>query len=107
MDGKEPFQITHDQNFCRVFRLPLRYPTGYCFAGGHPCNFQLVDWFNPIPIADIGRGKFRTWDEYRKELIEFLRVKVYADWGRQFLVITDFGESFVFEGLYQGKAEKA
>lgn len=84
-----------DQNFCRIFELPLQYPTDFCFGGGDPTTFKMVDWFNPIPTESTGL-RFDTWAECEVGLREFLCKKNYVQPGRQYLCITDFGKSFIF-----------
>ena len=88
--------ITESNNFCRVFELPLDYPKGFCFGGGKPVTFQMVDWFQPIPIEDISENNVKVWSEYIPLLKDFLKDKNYVKPGRQYLLITDFGESFIF-----------
>ena len=83
-------------NFCRVFELPSEYPRGFCFGGGKPVNFQMVDWFNPIPTEDLHSGKDTTWIEYEVKLREFLKDKIYVKSGRKYILITNFNESFIF-----------
>lgn len=88
----------NDKNFCRVFELPENYPPGFCFGGGKPVTFKMVDWFQPWPM------NFKTfeledikWEEVEKRLVEFLKQKRYCVTGSKYLVITDFGESIIFE----------
>ena len=90
--------ILEQNNFCRVFELPEGYPKGFCFGGGKPVTFQMVDWFNPIPRRDILNDDIKEWNEYIPLLKDFLESKTYVKPGRQYLVITDFGESFLFTG---------
>ena len=92
-------------NFCRVFELPERYPTGYCFGGGHPVNFQMVDWFNPVPGIGQPAVSKEVWrkeageieiksisiDELQESLIPWLKEKQYVKPGRDYLVLCDFG----------------
>jgi hypothetical protein len=89
------FQVRQDNNFCRVFKLPKEYPSGYCFAGGNPVEFLLVDWFNPVP--DITEDRFIDGAEV-DELIEglqmFIAQKKYWNQKDDFVVICDFGLSF-------------
>ena len=77
-------------NFCRVFELPLSYPNGYCFGGGLPVVMMMVDWFYPIPQSEWHNRK--PWAEYIPLLRDFLKDKVYVKPGRQYLLVTDFGE---------------
>lgn len=104
------FEVDGWNNFCRVFELPNRYPEGFCFNGGRPVNFQLVDWFNPVP--DIGQPAVskEVWrekvgdieiktisiDELKNSLVPFLKDKAYVNTGRDYLVLCDFGASFTF-----------
>jgi hypothetical protein len=89
--------INEMSNFCRVFELPDKYPSGYCFGGGFPVEFKMVDWFNPIPSDDFYDNKIKKWEDYVPMIKEFLLKKLYVKSGMKYLVITDFGESFVFE----------
>ena len=45
------FQVDAWNNFCMVFELPETYPNDFCHGGGHPVNFQMVDWF--YPVSDV------------------------------------------------------
>jgi hypothetical protein len=60
----------------------------------------MVDWFNPWPssmILDIaGMDEPESWDEVKALLLPQLREKVYVKPGKQYVLITDFGESMVF-----------
>ena len=87
-------EITDMNNFCRVFELPKSYPKGFCFDGGKPCVFTMVCWFNPMPTEDPNSV---TWAEQLPRLKEFVRDHVYVKPGRKYILITDFGEAFVFE----------
>ena len=88
--------ITEKNNFCRVFELPNTYPQAFCFGDGHPVTFQLVDWFQPIPTGDILSDTIKPWGEYVYSLTVFLKNKDYMKVGKQYLLITDFGESMLF-----------
>ena len=44
-------------NFCRVFMLPEKYCNDFCFNGGHPTNFQMIDWFCP---TDMGQALYAS-----------------------------------------------
>jgi hypothetical protein len=90
--------IEENSNFCRVFEIPNTYPSGYCFGGGIPVEFQMVDWFNPIPLEDFEGEKVRRWSDYVPMIKEFLLRKNYVKSNRKYLVITDFDESFIFDG---------
>ena len=91
--------ITLDNNMCRVFELPETYPSGFCHGGGHTIRMQMVDWFQPIPPTEITSNDTGLWETWAPRLIEFLLAKRYIKPGRQYLVITDFGESLVFKGV--------
>ena len=90
-------KITEGTNFCRVFELPNMYPQGFCFQGGKPVSFEMVDWFNPIPDDDICHKKVKPWEEYVDGIKSFLKKKRYLKPNRKYLLITDFDESFIFE----------
>ncbi|MFA5262047.1 MAG: hypothetical protein WC450_12560 [Candidatus Omnitrophota bacterium] len=98
------FTITEATNFLRIFRLPAQYPTGYCFAGGYPVEMQLVDWFNafdPTAFWDNERFEYEAGNpeylEHINSLKEFISDKCYvkAHPNKVFLVITDYGDSFL------------
>ena len=104
------YQVDGWNNFCRVFALPEKFPSDYCFHGGHPVNFQMVDWFNPVPeinqpaiskkiwLEKYGKIKTKevTEDDLRESLIPFLAIKQYIIPGREYLIICDFGASIKF-----------
>lgn len=98
-------------NFCRVFELPEKFSSDYCFGGGIPTNFQMVDWFCPIG----GLGQYTvSKDKYRElgyeveevevdhhneaiGLVDFISKKKYIKQDRTYLVLTNFGMSFTFK----------
>ena len=89
-------KITERNNFCRVFELPNTYSSDFCFGGGIPTTFQMVDWFQPIPIEDVVSNNIEDWSTYVPLLQNWLNDKVYVKPNRQYLLITDFDESFIF-----------
>lgn len=105
------YRVDGWNNFCRVFELPEQYPSGYCFGGGLPVAFQMVDWFNPVTGVDAPACSKDMWREkvgniqtkeiadveLRDGLIPFLRGKNYVKPNRKHLVICDFGATFIFE----------
>ena len=98
------FKVTQLNNFCRVFRLPLTYPEGFCFGGGYSVSIQLVDWFNPVPPKE---GEYfcdypiylscEENEELRKRLINFIKEKIYVKEYSNYkhFVITDYGDCFL------------
>ena len=98
-------------NFCWVFELPEKFPSDYCFDGGHPVNFQMVDWFCPTSMGQPAVTK-EVWekevgpveteeidmDELSEMIVPFLKEKPYTRIGRRYLVICDFGGTIFFEG---------
>jgi hypothetical protein len=105
------YEIDGWNNFCRVFELPKEYPTGFCFGGGYPVEFKMVDWFNPVYglpqpgvtkevwIKEVGeiKTKIMTTDDLHSSIVPFLLQKQYVESGRRYLVLCDFGASIVFE----------
>lgn len=98
-------------NFCRIFELPVRFPSDYCFGGGHPVNFQMIDWFYPteVPQAAVPKevwaekvGPVKDQDveidheELKSKLLPFLQGKQYIKPGREYLFMSDFGMTFTF-----------
>ena len=97
--GGEMIKINNNNNFCRIFELPSKYPGDYCFGGGHDVVFKLVDWFNPIDPMDTPEfgGTPKQWEYYKEKLVPFLKSKKYVKPDRHYLLITSFGESFLFD----------
>ena len=106
------YNVNNWNNFCRVFEIPNKFPSGFCFGGGHPCIFQEVDWF--YPIADVAQAAIskEEWikkvgpienqpvniEELERKLLPFLKEKQYVKPGYKYLILYDFGGSSVFEG---------
>ena len=98
------YQVDGWNNFCRVFELPEDYPEGFCFCGGFPVNFQMVDWFNPVSdighpavSKDVWREEFGeievkeiTLDELRDNLFPWLIKKQYIKQSRLYLIYKCF-----------------
>lgn len=104
------YKVDGWNNFCRVFELPESFPTNYCFGGGYPVTFQMVDWFNPVSDIDypavskevwrekVGEIKVKeiTAEELYNILIPFLREKSYIKPGRSYIILCDFGAALSF-----------
>ena len=91
-------EITEKNNFMRIFRVPNDFPSGFCFGGGHPVNFQIVDWFNPIPQEElwdnsINLGEKET-EEFRKDIRDFIKIKNYYSEDFKFLALSNYGDAF-------------
>ena len=84
-------------NFCRVFELPDEYPNGFCFDGGKPVTIVMVDWFHPWPEHMVPMPDIETWEECKSLLLPFLQNKRYVRVGKKYILITEFGESMLFE----------
>jgi hypothetical protein len=115
------YQVDGWNNFCRVFELPEHFPKGYCFGGGLPTNFQMVDWFNPIPQMPLSGKSTGEWlpnpavskevwkekvgeiktievdhEKLSDDLTSWLKKKTYMKPGRKYLVVCNFGMCFMF-----------
>ena len=96
------FRVTEATNFVRIFRLPNKFPSGYCFGGGHPTSFQLVDWFNPFSqedfwdnaAKDIDSGEL-SYIKHIQRLKEFIKEKKYFNAQCTFMALTDYGDVFL------------
>lgn len=84
-------EINEMNNFCRVFELPDEFPTGFCFGGGYPVTFKMIDWFNPIPSEKLDKNV--KWEDYISGIKEFMLEKQYIKHGKKYILITDFGEA--------------
>jgi hypothetical protein len=104
------YKVDGWNNFCRVFELPVSFPQGFCFGGGITTPFQMVDWFNPVPDICNPAVSKEVWeekvgkieivkvdhDELCNSLVPWLREKIYVKAGKTYLIICDFGASFIF-----------
>ncbi len=111
------YKVNGFNNFCRVFQMPTSYPKGYCFGGGLPATFMMVDWFNPVTglpqwsISEktynelVEKGEIEDSEDHKKEvdpselqneLTDFLKQKNYVIEGQTYLVICNFGFAFTF-----------
>ena len=75
--------------FFHVFRLPTKFPSEYCFGGGVPVNFQMVDWFGGL------EGMARD------EINDFIAKKNYAS--GKLLVIERGGECWIIDTYREAK----
>lgn len=102
------FKVTQENNFCYVFEMPRELPSDYCFGGGHPVQFRMVDWFNPVPTSTfMPPPEYIVWkdgecelsieaaEKLREDLREFLRVKRYRKVGHDYIVVTRYGDAFL------------
>lgn len=105
------FKVDAWNNFCRVFELPDKFLSDYCFGGGISTTFKMVDWFNPVPdIFTAGCSK----EIYRKEvgeievkevsyhdlfnpIINFVKEKNYYNPHKTYLIICNFGATSLIE----------
>ena len=85
-------EITERNNFMRIFRIPHEFPSDFCFGGGHPVEFQLVDWFQPVPsemVEDFDAEKHRGF------IRDFIETKAYIKSNYQYLALADYGDVFL------------
>jgi len=92
-------EITEKNNFMRIFRVPNDFPSDFCFGGGHPVNFQMVDWFNPIPLEEFWDNPIKSLgekeaEEYRGAIREFIKIKNYYNGDFKFLALSNYGDAF-------------
>lgn len=111
------YKVTGFNNFMRVFEVPEKFSTEYCFGGGIPTNFQMVDWFHPVSglpqwaVSEqkynelIEKGELQKSENHETiidtvtleaELTAFINKKNYTREGRQYLCICNFGYAFMF-----------
>lgn len=105
------YEVDSWNNFCRVFEIPKEFAQGFCFGGGMPTNFQMVDWF--YPIGDIGQAacskevfracgrkieiKVVSYGELIEILDPFIKSKNYRKPDHDYLVICNFGAVFIVD----------
>ena len=102
------YTVTCETNFVRVIRLPLKWPAGYCFQGGHLVQVLLVDWFNPLgglneewPVILEGQ----TLEDKRAELVKFVKTKSYYQSGYDYLLLLNYGDSVFIPRLKEAPHE--
>lgn len=78
-----------EDNLLRVFKLPKHISSEFCFNGGHPTNFQMIDWFRPsnTPAEPLDMDSIR----------EFIRQKMYYSPECNYLVLCRTGETFLVD----------
>lgn len=104
------YKVDGWNNFCWVFELPDKFPNDYCFDGGIPVLWQMVDWFNPIEGVSQAAVSKEVWvkevgpievkeidlDELSDKLIPWMRKRTYVSEDKQYLILFDFGASLLF-----------
>jgi len=95
-------KVTEATNFLRVFRLPDVFPSDYCFGGGHPSTFILVDWFNAFSPQDFWGNEIKEFDKVGEEYLshieklrDFIKGKKYFNSAHTYMVLTDYGDVFL------------
>jgi hypothetical protein len=97
-------------NFCRIFEVPKKFSNEFCFNGGIPTNFQMVDWFYPVEDICQPTVSKEVWkeqvgpietqivnhNELGNKLINFVSRKNYIKPGRTYIILCDFEAIFVF-----------
>lgn len=93
-------------NFCRVFE----FDNCYCVSNKHcPVDCKLVDSFSPVShishpgcSKDVYKAagepylvKEVSHTELREDLLSVLENKEYRDLNKKYLVLTEFGASFL------------
>ncbi len=107
------YKVDGWNNFCRVFELPEQFSNEFCFGGGTPTTFIMVDWFHPImdkrlpnypaiskaeweiKVGPIKHIEISLYD-LEKTLVPFLLRKPYIKKGHKYLILYEFGAATVF-----------
>lgn len=101
------FKVDGWNNFCRVFECPKEYSSQFCFGGGIPTQFRMVDWFNPVMNLPQPACSKRVWrenvgeikildlsyDDIHRDIIPFIEQKKYIRKDHEYIVVFDFGAS--------------
>lgn len=105
LNNEKIYQVDPWNNFCRVFEIPDKFPSGYCFGGGVDTTFKMVDWFYPISDLGIAGCSKEEWEkkigpapfvevslkELEKELLPFISKKEYIKLNKSYIIIYSFG----------------
>lgn len=87
--SETPFIFDRQDNLIRVFMLPETVSGDFCFGGGHPTNFQMVDWFRPTETPK---------DHWEKGAIQaYIRQKKYYRPDRNYICLCRTGEAFLVD----------
>jgi len=85
-----PLQFSSDDFMVLVFRLPEQVPSDFCFGGGWPVNFQLIDWFE-------GRYPGAKVPVHINEIRQEVRLKRYYKPGQNLLCMRRDGACFLVD----------
>lgn len=113
------FTINNKNNFIRIFKIPEHFPGSFCFGGGRPVNFEMIDWFEPYPAYSISMSDVNPKEDpyggliplgetpnyevtltlEQRELLntkirEFIQKKIYYG-SEKLLALTSYGDSFI------------
>lgn len=100
-------------NFCRVFELPDKFSSEFCFGGGINTNFKMVDWFHPIPNLEVAGCTKEVYQkkvgeiphvmiylsEEEEKLIPWIKSKVYIKQNKKYIIIYRFGQITLFDTI--------
>ena len=91
--------ITGNENIIRIFKLPDKFPSGFCFGGGRAVNFQMMDWFNPIPLEYFWDYPTKTlsaeeMDNLRSDVRQMIKEKNYYDSKSRYIALAEYGDVF-------------
>ena len=90
------FKITSDNNFLRVFKLPTKFSSEYCFGGGIPHEFVMVNWLNVISPFEISDGKEFTLQELHDVCVPHMQKQEFLRKGK-YLILFECGAAIQFE----------
>ena len=89
------YTVTQETNFCMVYELPEELVEGFCFNGGVPETFLLVNWFNPTSELNLPADlTLESNFELQNSLREFIQMGGYYKPKRSYVVITAYGDAF-------------
>lgn len=99
------YKIDPWNNFCRVFEIPDKFPSGYCFGEGVDTVFKMVDWFYPVSGLGLAGCSKEEWEknigpapfvkislkELEEHLLPFVSKKEYIQLKKSYIIIYSFG----------------
>ena len=73
-----------------IFRIP-ELSTDFCFGGGIPHNFKMLDWFDDAPNSEIDSDWWNFpqvgSDEWKQAIADSLKIKRYFNRDHDYLVL--------------------
>jgi len=91
------YQVTVDNNYCRVFEVPSKMVKKDEYKEPVHVVFKLVDWFVPIRDVRIGIPRVLSCEFLEDAMLDVRSIvesRGYYQSSKEYIVVTNFGLSF-------------